>query len=302
MGQELPLETRSRNLVACNLCGSSAREHLFTKKGYDLVRCSDCGLAYIANPPNAAEIKALYSATTAYHRELLDSGSDEYQRQRASAHQHLQMLRSFRKKLAGELLLDIGCSSGIFLGEARAMGMVCMGTEICPETAAFARRHYSLPIHAGDWRDAGFADASFDVITLFDVIEHLPDPLNELVELRRLLKPRGLLLISTPDIDGLFPRASYPFAKLLDYWPHPEPPHHLFQFSQATLSAMVEKAGYEVKGARHAGIDFTYNFGTLESWMESPKMVAYAALFAPIAFLGKWLGRGDWLYLGATRI
>ena len=301
MGQQIAIDAAVQTAVPCNLCGSSKREHLFDKKGYSLVRCSECNLAYIANPPDAAGIEAIYTAEVSYHDQLLDSGSDEYQRQRRTAHQHMTMLREFRPQPAGLTLLDIGCSSGIFLGEARAMGMQVAGAELSPETSEFARQHYSLDVHTGDWRDAGYADASFDIVTLFDVIEHLPDPLGELRAIRRLLKPGGLLLQSTPDIDGLFPRASKPFAKPLDYWPHPEPPHHLFQFSQATLSAMVEKAGYRVVGARHTSIDLSYNFGTPRHWRKSPKMLAYAALFAPVAVLGRVLGRGDWLYLAAVR-
>ncbi len=175
------------------------------------------------------------------------------------------------------------------------------GAELSPETAAFASEHFALDVHQGDWREAGYPDSNFDVITLFDVIEHLPNPLGELDAIHRLLKPGGLLLQSTPDIDGLFPRLSYPLAKTLDYWPDPEPPHHLFQFSAATLSAMVEKAGYRVTGQRHTPIDLGYNFGTPASWKASPKVLIYAAIFAPAAILGEWLGKGDWLYLGATR-
>ncbi|MDE1466705.1 class I SAM-dependent methyltransferase [Aurantiacibacter sp. D1-12] len=301
MSEQTAIAAENGLSVPCNLCGASEHEHLFTKKGYHLVRCNSCDLAYIANPPDAEGIKAIYTTSSNYHEQLLDSGSEEYQRQRRAAHQHMQMLRHFRPDTSGQLLLDIGCSSGIFLGEARSTGMVCMGAELSPETADFARRHFSLPVHQGDWRDADFADESFDVITLFDVIEHLLDPQQELKDLLRLLKPGGLLLLSTPDIDGLFPRASYPLAKKLDYWPHPEPPHHLFQFSQKTLSAMVGNAGFNVEGAKHTSIDLSYNFGTPESWKQSPKMLAYAALFAPIAVLGQAIGKGDWLYLAATK-
>lgn len=301
MGQQIAIQTTERGDVDCNLCGSAARKHLFTKKGYHLVRCCDCGLAYIANPPDEDGIKAIYTAATTYHDQLLNSGTDDYQRHRRTALQHMKMLQRFRPKPAGLRVLDIGCSSGIFLGEARACGMHCQGVEISPDTSRFARDHYGLDVHQGDWRDAGYADASFDIITLFDVIEHLPNPKGELEAIRPLLKPGGLLLQSTPDIDGLFPRASYPLAKMLDYWPHAEPPHHLFQFSRNTLTAMVEAVAYRVEGAHRTRIDHSYNFGTPEHWRVSPKMLAYAALFAPIATIGGWLGQGDWLYLGATR-
>ncbi len=166
--------------VACNLCGSTRCEPLFTKRGYRLVECGNCQLAYIANPPDAEGIKAIYTATSSYHDQLLDTGSAQSSRQRLVARQHMEMLVKFRPRLEGLRVLDIGCSSGIFLDEARAAGMVPFGAELSPETAAFARDHFGLEVHQGDWRDAGYAEASFDVITLFDVIEHLPDPLGEL--------------------------------------------------------------------------------------------------------------------------
>ena len=286
---------------SCNLCGSSQRVHLFTKHTYDLVQCSDCHLAYISNPPDADGIKAIYTTSANYHDTLLDEATDSFSRQSRVADQHMAMLRKFRPAPADLQLLDIGCSSGIFLDRARSAGMEVKGAELSPDTARFAQEHFKLDVHAGDWRDADYAPGSFDVITLFDVIEHLPDPATELRSLRTLLKPGGLLLQSTPDIDGLFPRVSLKLAKRLGYWPHPEPPHHLYQFSEHTLARMTQQAGFRIEGAQHTAIDFAYNFGTLESWKASPKMLAYASVFAPIALIGDWLGQGDWLYLGASR-
>lgn len=301
MGRELAIEAETGTTIACNLCGAHAHDHLFTKFGFHIVRCRECDLVFVGNPPSHAAVEEFYTAENDYHDGLLESLSDEQYRQSKVAEQHVKMLRRFRPQLAGLKVLDIGCSSGIFLDRARQAGMEPYGAELSPKTAAFAREHFGLNVHCGDWRDAGHADGTFDVITLFDVIEHLPDPLGELEAIRRLLKPGGLLLQSTPDIDGLFPRMSYHVAKLLDYWPHPEPPHHLFQFSRKTLSNMVEKAGFTVEGARHTTIDLAYSFGTPKSWKQSPKMLAYAAGFAPVAIIGEWLGKGDWLYLGVTR-
>ncbi len=289
-----------RASLLCNCCGSDRAGPLFTKNGYRLVRCEDCNLAYIANPPDEAAIAALYTARSDYHTRLLDPASDEFSRMARIARQHIAMLRKFSSDLAGKRVLDIGCSSGLFLAEAKRAGMETHGAELSPETALFAAEHFGLEVHPGDWREAGYAPGSFDVITLFDVIEHLPDPMAELRAIRPLLRPGGLLLQSTPDIDGLFPRLSYKLAHRLDYWPDPEPPYHLFQFSQATLSEMLERAGYRAGDARHVSMPLGYSFGTPESWKISPKLVPYAALFAPVALLGEWLGQGDWLYLGAA--
>ena len=299
MGLELPIVAEP--LLACNLCGGVEHRHLFRKRGFDLVCCAGCGLAFVANPPGADHVAGLYSAAADYHRTLLDPADPGFAAMRRIARQHAKLLRRSVREPQGLRLLDIGCSSGLFLDEARAAGFEVRGAELSAETAAFARSHFGLEVHPGDWRGCGFAEASFDVITLFDVIEHLPDPSAELCAIRRLLKPGGLLLQSTPNIDGLFPRLSYALANLLDYWPHPEPPYHLFQFSDRTLAELTEGAGYEVVRMDQTRIQLGYSFGGPASWRVSPKLLAYAALFAPVAAIAPWLGMGDWLYLAARR-
>ena len=301
MGQQLPLTIETGTAVACNLCGGETADHLFTKFGFDLVRCRGCGLAFVGNPPGEEAVKAFYTAQADYHGELLDPGHPSFDRMRGVARQHVSFLKRSRPDLTSLRVLDVGCSSGLFLDEARAAGAIPFGAELSPDTARFAASHFGLDIHQGDWRTAGYDPASFDVITLFDVIEHLPDPRRELEALLPLLKPGGMLLQSTPDIDGLFPRLSYPLAKSLDYWPHPEPPHHLYQFSAKTLTALTKAAGYHVTRADQTNIHLSYSFGSPQHWRRSPKMLAYAALFAPVAAAAPLLGMGDWLYLAAER-
>ena len=293
MGLELPIVAETP--LACNLCGGIEHTPLFRKRGFELVKCASCGLAFIANPPTGDDLAALYSSAAHYHGALLDPGDPGFAATRRIARRHFAMLRRSVPAPGGRRLLDIGCSSGLFLAEARAAGFEVAGAELSLDTAAFARRHFGLEVHAGDWRDAGHAEGSFDVI------EHVPNPLGELRAIRRLLRPGGLLLQSTPNIDGLFPRLSYKLANRLDYWPHPEPPHHLYQFSDRTLAEMTERAGYEVSRIDQTGIQLGYSFGTPASWRVSPKLLPYAALFAPIAAIGPWLGMGDWLYLAARK-
>lgn len=91
-------------------------------------------------------------------------------------------------------------------------------------------------------------------------------------------------------------------ANRLDYWPHPEPPHHLFQFSRRTLAALTEKAGYKTLGADQTSMGLGYSFGTPAAWKRSPKMLAYAAC----SRVRRWSGRGSgratgWTWPRATR-
>ena len=299
MTPALDLPDASDARPGCALCGDDRYDPLFRKKGYALVACRSCRLAYIANPPSSDAIAALYVSDDDYHGALRDPANPEARRMRAIARQHLRFLKRAVAAPHGLKLLDIGCSTGLFLDEARTAGFDVHGTELSPQSGEFARDHFGLPVHVGDWRDAGYPDNSFDVVTLFDVIEHLADPQAELMAIRRLLKPGGILLQSTPDIDGLFPRLSFLLANRLDYWPHPEPPYHLFQFSRRTLSLLTEKAGYTMFRADQTRISLDYSFGKPAAWKISPKSLAYATLFAPTAIIGPWVGMGDWLYLAS---
>ncbi len=292
-------------VLSCPACHNDGAVLLFVKHGYRLVRCGACDLAYIDNPPDAAGIAALYQSDDGYHDRLIDQSSGEYARMDCVARRHMEVLTRHwpTPKGAGGLahVLDVGCSAGLFLKRARDAGFAVSGLEMSPRSVDYARETLGLDVQQGAIEDADFADGGFDVITLFDVIEHLADPYAAAKQLAKWLKPGGILLMSTPNIDGLFPRVSYLPAKTLDYWPHPEPPHHLFQFSPKTLADLARQAGLVPLRADHFCLPLSYSFGTPESWRISMKLVPYAAAFAPFAVVGPWLGMGDWIYLASRK-
>ena len=268
-------------------------------KGFRLVSCTNCGLVYVINPPDAQFLEKLYSSDgNNYHAELRDPASPQYQRIARIAANHLAFVR--RVTGSGNLV-DIGCSTGQFLGLAKGAGFACGGIEFSRESADYVTAQTGLPVERGSIHDSQLAAESCDVLTMFDVIEHVTDPLSDLAAAYRLLRPGGWLVLSTPNIDGLFPKASYTLANVLNYWPHPEAPHHLYQFSVKTLSALVEKAGFEVGLVEHCNIDLAYSFGTLSTLMRMPKRLAYAMVFSPLAKLGPWVGRGDWFYMAVRK-
>lgn len=301
MGFEAKISETS--VASCNLCGSDKSRPVFVKAGYELVECEKCGLAYIANPPDSEELARIYSAGDDYHVQLFNENSEEFMRMASVADQHMKIVRRFVKSDAKNTkrLLDIGCSSGLFLDKARSAGFDVKGIEFSKESAAFAREHFDLDVHCGTLESASLTPKSFDVVTSFDVIEHVPDPMTELVAMAELLTDGGTAILSTPNIDGLFPKASYPLSKKLDYWTHPEPPYHLYQFSVRTLTAMLEKAGFEAGRVVQLRMPLKYSFGGPAEWKISPKMMAYAAMFAPSALVGPWIGKGDWFYIEAHK-
>ena len=292
-------------VLSCPACHSDGAALLFVKNGYRLVRCGVCDLAYVDNPPDATGIAALYQSDDGYHDGLIDQSSGEYARMDGIAKRHMQVLTRHWPTPAGAggaaHVLDVGCSAGLFLKRARDAGFTVSGLEMSRRSVDYARDTLGLNVQQGAIEDADYADSSFDIITLFDVIEHLPDPYTAAKQLAKWLKPGGILLMSTPNIDGLFPRLSYLSAKALDYWPHPEPPHHLFQFSERTLADLARQAGLEPARADHFRLPLGYSFGTPESWRVSKKLVPYAAAFALFAAIGPWLRMGDWIYLASRK-
>ena len=105
----------------------------------------------------------------------------------------------------GVRLLDVACGSGLAIELARIQGATCCGIDASQRLVAVARdRNPDSDIRVGDMKALPWEDESFDVVTMWDVIEHLSDPLTELKRMHRVLKPNGLLAVSTMNVDALF--------------------------------------------------------------------------------------------------
>jgi 2-polyprenyl-3-methyl-5-hydroxy-6-metoxy-1,4-benzoquinol methylase len=134
-------------------------------------------------------------------------------------------------------LLDVGCGTGVFLLAAQQSGWDTLGLEGNPQAAAEARTR-ARNVKQGDLADEQWASASFDVVTLWQVLEHLPEPLPILRKLREALKPGGFLFVAVPNAASLQ-------AKLLGRrWFNFQNPTHLIHFTFGTLSHLLSKAGF----------------------------------------------------------
>ena len=287
----------SSALPRCNACGHFDFEQLIVKDGYDIARCRQCALVFVANPPTAEQLVRLYSFEDGYHLQL---AADP----KAIAHHGREAATNFRlleKYAAKGRLLDIGCSTGLFLRMAVEHGWPAEGLEYSADSAEQARSKGGLKVRTGALERGMYAAGSFDVVTLWDVIEHVPDPKTVLELAAELIAPGGLLIVKTPNCDGLYPRASLSMAGRLGFWGHPDPPGHLYQFSVSTLSRMVREAGLEVSAIEHGRIPIEYSFGKPASWFRSAKWAAYCAFFLPMAWAGPLLGQGDDFTMVATR-
>lgn len=166
-------------------------------------------------------------------------------------------------------ILDIGCSSGQFLGWLDKFGSwQKIGIELDATTAAEAYQRYHFPIIVGTLQATHFPTASFDVVTMWDVIEHLHNPLADLQEINRILKPEAYLIFSTPVSNSL---GASLFNK---YWVGYEIPRHLHVFSFETLPQLLAKAGFEI-------LDTTVITGSNHAWSDSVNFWAKGKAFSP---------------------
>lgn len=287
-----------RTVAACLSCHDPARQVIFEKHGYHLVRCNRCNLVYVSDPPTNEELGRFYSFANSYQQEFTtDQGARDAFLERGRL--YLSFLSRHTKP---GRLLDVGCSAGFFLQVGRSQGWDVKGLEYSEDTAQLGRSLYNLDIQIGELTTCDIEDGAFDALTLWDVIEHVPDPLEVMVQAHRLLASKGLVAISTPNIDGIFPKLSYTVAKTIKHWPHPEPPAHLTQFSTKTLSSLVENAGFRVLSSFTRRIPLHYSFGENSELIRHPKLLAYAAVFAPWAYIGPWIGMGDEVVLVAQKV
>lgn len=285
------------NAISCNLCGGASAVPLFSKDGFDLVRCAGCELVFVGNPPRNDELQKLYSFEHGYQKELVeDPISTGFHREEAV--RNLALLQNHARP---GRLLDVGCSTGLFLSAARQAGWQARGVEYSADSSRVAREVYGQDVVTGALEPGMFEPGSFDVVTFWDVIEHVPDPVHTLGVAAQLLAPGGLMVLKTPNVDGLYPKASLALAHRLGFWGHPEPPGHLFQFSEKTLGRLAARAGLQPRTTVHQRIPLSYSFGAPREWLRSAKWAAYCAVFLPMAVAGPWLGRGDDIALVAAK-
>ena len=198
-----------------------------------IVQCRCCGLVYVDPRLREAE------TSVAYEREdygfvrshLADAAVDG----RSHADRVLDEIATFRR--AGSLV-DVGCATGDFLIAARARGWRASGVEVSADAVGVARAR-GLEVALGTLADAPLADASVDVITMLDVIEHLPDPLAELRRIRRILRPGGLIVVETPNWRSVYRRL------LGKRWAALQPHLHILYFDRTTVTRALRAAGFQ---------------------------------------------------------
>lgn len=145
---------------------------------------------------------------------------------------------------AGRTLLDIGCSSGTFLHLARRRGFLPHGIDVSPQAVEAARRQYDLPVRQGDVASDAWEGRTFDFVTMFHVLEHLPDPCAALSCAGAMLKPGGSLILQVPNVSSCQARI---FGTR---WYGLDVPRHLVNFTPQGLRHLLDRAGLSCRIVR----------------------------------------------------
>jgi len=193
------------------------------------VRCRNCDLIYVNPIENRSSIGEAYS-----QMKTADAAIIRESRLRATKSQ----AELVKKHKDGAYLLDIGCGEGFFLFSASKLGYTARGVELSEDAAAYAKKEFGLDVETGAFEELRFPENHFDVVTLWQVLEHMLYPLMVLKEVHRILKPGGMLVITTPDIRGrparILGRRWWCITRL-----------HINQFTTKTLTNIVGNAGFK---------------------------------------------------------
>lgn len=240
---------------------------------FQMVRCKDCGLFYSSPRPCEGALEDLYrEVEDPIYKEELEGRIRTFSR-------NLKNLKKYKR--TGKLL-DVGCSLGLFLDLARKDGWEIRGIEPSKWCVEEGKKlfNFSREISPGTCRDLDKWDEKFDAVTLWDVLEHLEDPLQALKNCRKLLKEDGILAFSTVDIGSLY-------AKILGRrWPWLMR-MHIYYFDKKTIKKYLEKAGLKllkIKTYKHT-VSYNYLLYKLRSF--SVFLYSLAGIFKKVFLFDK---------------
>jgi 2-polyprenyl-3-methyl-5-hydroxy-6-metoxy-1,4-benzoquinol methylase len=222
--------------VPCPACGGSRSRLHLACDGFTFVRCRGCGLVYQNPRPVFDDLRRRY-------------GDQYFSYELENERNFFTLMQlglgdiGFDSLAAGlpapRTFLDIGCATGMLIESMKGRGWDVAGVDVCRESAEYGIQHRGVRIFVGTLAEAAFPAESFSMVHFSHLIEHVPDPRGLLREVRRILKPDGYAVITTPNVDGFQARL---FGKS---W-RSAIADHLVLFSKKTLRRMLLESGFDV--------------------------------------------------------
>lgn len=240
----------------CPACGSEHTRPAFTVDGHAFRRCRDCATLHLSPPPAPEEVEALYAGDEYFanpHYGPSEGGRylgyKDYLSDRAHIEEKFRAVLEHVERIAPRgRLLDVGAGPGLLVALAGERGWVARGLELNPWAAEYARSQLGADVSVGRLEQAQLPDASFEAVTMLDLIEHLADPGATLAEAARVTAPGGALALLTPDAGSVVSRA------MGRRWPEAQrAPEHMVLFSVRGLSTLLRRHGWAPAGWHSVG-------------------------------------------------
>ncbi len=237
-----PVDESSR-LISCDLCGSGQFRPHWDCQEFSFVQCLGCGVIYQNPQPLTESILKRY-----------DQLYFDYEKQNEADFLALMKLGlkdiQFDRRIGatglGRSFLDIGCATGMLLEAMKAKDWQVQGVEVCAASAAWGRSQRGVEIFPGTLSEAGFFDQSFDVVHFSHLIEHVNFPREFMKDVVRLVKPKGWVLVTTPNTDGWQ-------ARWLGAQWRSAIADHLYLFSKKNLLQLLTSCGLTIRAFRTWG-------------------------------------------------
>lgn len=227
--------------TSCIVCGSSNIQPL---KGYEvhtMVKCADCCMVFIQKIPTLQDLENHYK-NYSYNKEVFVSP--------VTIKRYNELLDEFEKYRQTGAMLDVGCGVGLFLAVAKQRGWEVYGTEYSEKAVSICEEK-GISMKLGKLDASAFRGKQFDIVTSFEVIEHINNPNEELTEINKLLRKGGLFYCTTPNFNSLGRYYTGAHYNIISY------PEHLSYYTPYSINFLARKHGFKPLATLTTGISFS---------------------------------------------
>ena len=224
----------------CNLCSCTKFRTLESNGNcFKVFKCTNCSLIFVHPLPPSLKLKMHYNQS--YYFKWIEEQKEK------RIIMWNKRFNKIKKVYSEGRILDVGCGDGLFLEIAKKNGWHINGTELSPYASKYASENLGTNIFNGELPEAKFPDDTFDVVTMWHVLEHVRDPKSYFREVHRILKPDGLLILAVPNVNNLIMRVAYRVirGRKMKIFSIDDKEIHLYHFSNKTLKGYFSATGFD---------------------------------------------------------
>jgi len=236
-------------ILKCNFCGNAQLSRFYERNDH-LVVCNHCGLVSNKSQMSLEAMKNFYNEDYFVCKKELEKGYRNYFEDRVNitrtSCKRMDIILKCSSFNKGKLL-DVGCASGFFLEVARQRGWEVYGVDVSHFCKEYAKNNLAIHIESDLFLNVPYEDDFFEVVTMWDYLEHSMTPRQDLLKAKKILKKKGLLIIATPDISSIPSRISK------ENWIGIKLEEHFYYFSKMILTNFLREQGFSILKTGYIG-------------------------------------------------